>query len=175
MYTDDGMTVQLLLLLIFIFFVIIGILTAREDEKKEKREQEEAQRAAIEQEERFLRQTRSLQDAYNLNPQEFEELIRLLFQKLGFQAHTTQYVSDGGIDINLLKDGKRQLVQCKRHKGTISVQTVREFFGVMVDQQVEKGYIISTGHFTLPARRFAEGKGIHLIDGPELAEMLDDL
>jgi restriction system protein len=49
---------------------------------------------------------------------------------------------------------------------------VRELLGVMIDKNVTKGYIVTTGHFTISARQFAQGKGIHLIDGPELAEML---
>lgn len=70
------------------------------------------------------------------------------------------------------EDGKSEIVQCKRYRKQVSVQTVREFFGVMIDEQVNRGYIVTTGHFTLPAIKFAEGKGTHLIDGPELAELL---
>ncbi len=124
--------------------------------------------------ERFLSQMITLQDAYALSPEDFEILIQLLFEKLGFEATRTQYTADGGIDLKLQKDGKLELVQCKRYKGTVSVQTIREFYGVMIDNRVSKGYIITTGHFTLPGKRFAEGKGIHLIDGTELAEMLQD-
>lgn len=72
----------------------------------------------------------------------------------------------------LYKDGKTEIVQCKRYNSSISVQPVREFFGVMVDKQITKGYIVTTSNFTLPAQKFAQGKGIDLIDGETLAEML---
>lgn len=122
--------------------------------------------------EAILRQTRTLQDAYSLSPTEFEVLVKLLFEKMGYSAKTTPASGDGGIDLYLTKNNQTELVQCKRYQGNISVQHVREFYGVMVDKRVTRSYIVSTGHFTLPAKNFAAGKGIHLIDGPELADML---
>ena len=139
---------------------------AKEPTSEELRVQEKHERSEE------LGKIRTLQDAYDRTPQEFEGLVQLLFERMGYEARTTQTVGDGGIDLWLHKDGTAEIVQCKKYQGNVSVQVVREFFGVMIDKQVNKGYIITTGHFTLPARTFAEGKSIHLIDGTELAELL---
>lgn len=157
------------LIILFIILFIVWIINANINSAKEKKaKQVERER----QEQHFVESIRTLQDAYNLKPVEFEFLIKKLFEKLDYSVQQTPLTGDGGIDLFLLKEGKTELVQCKRFKGNISVQPVREFYGVMVDKRVQKGYIVTTGHFTLPARRFAEGKGIHLIDGSELAELL---
>jgi len=128
--------------------------------------------ARKEQETAFLQRTRVLQDAYNCSPVEFETLVKLLFERVGYQVQTTPHTGDDGIDLVLQKDNQTELVQCKRFKNNVSVQVIREFYGVMVDCRCAKGYVVTTGHFTAPARDFAAGKGIHLIDGPELADML---
>jgi HJR/Mrr/RecB family endonuclease len=119
-----------------------------------------------------LQRTRTLQDAHGLSPQEFEGLVKTLFESMGYIVETTRTTRDEGIDLVLRKSNKLELVQCKRYQGNVGVIVVREFFGVMIDKNVTKGYIVTTGHFTMSARQFARGKGIHLIDGPELAEML---
>ena len=62
-------------------------------------------------------------------------------------------------------------------KGNIGPDTVRDFRGAMVGR-ADKGVIISTGGFTLEARREATRDGappIDLIDGRLLAEKLKEL
>jgi len=115
---------------------------------------------------------RTLQDAYALSPIEFEDLVGQLFVGMGYQAEGTKLSGDEGIDLYLRKDDSLELVQCKRYKGNVGVPAVREFFGVVIHKKAQKGYIVTTGHFTFAAREFSKGKPIHLIDGPELAEML---
>lgn len=59
------------------------------------------------------------------------------------------------------------LFQSKRYKGNIGPDTVRDFRGAMVGR-ADKGVLISTGGFTLEARREATRDGappIDLIDG----------
>jgi len=116
-----------------------------------------------------------LQKAYNLAPIEFEALCKKCFEGMNYKVDTTATTGDGGIDLLLKKGNMIEIAQCKRFKGNISVKIVREFYGVIIDKQVRKGYIITTGKFTMPARVFAEDKGIHLIDGTELAEWIIEL
>ena len=65
----------------------------------------------------------------------------------------------------------------KRYKGNIGPDVVRDFRGAMVGR-ADKGVLISTGGFTLEARREATRDGappIDLIDGRLLAEKLKEL
>lgn len=63
----------------------------------------------------------------------------------------------------------RVLVQCKAWSTyDIGVKAIRELFGVMAASQVAEGVFVTTGRFTQPARDFALGKEIILIDGADL-------
>jgi len=158
-----------MVLLIFILIVIAFYFY----DKYDKRRTEENN--AIE-EDRKRQETldmfHTLDDLLSLTPVQFERLIQLLFQSMGYVATMTKASGDHGIDIRLHKNDVLELVQCKRYTGNVSVKTIREFFGVMVDHRVSKGYVVTTGNFTFPAQQFASGKGIHLIDGAELVGML---
>jgi restriction system protein len=69
------------------------------------------------------------------------------------------------------------LFQSKRYKGNIGTDVVRDFRGAMVGR-ADKGLIITTGGFTIEARREATRDGappIDLIDGRLLAEKLKEL
>jgi len=69
------------------------------------------------------------------------------------------------------------LFQSKRYKGNIGADVVRDFRGAMVGR-ADKGLIITTGGFTIEARREATRDGappIDLIDGRLLAEKLKEL
>ena len=69
------------------------------------------------------------------------------------------------------------LFQSKRYSGNIGPDIVRDFRGAMVGR-ADKGVIISTGGFTLEARREATRDGappIDLIDGRLLADKLKEL
>lgn len=107
--------------------------------------------------------------------QDFEFLLSEWFKKDGFN---TEIVggggADGGIDIKLHKNGELYLVQCKHYKvWKVSVQVVRELFGVMVAENAVGGYVVTSGRFTNEAETFARGKNIQLIDGNKLESILD--
>jgi restriction system protein len=110
-----------------------------------------------------------------LSWQDFEFLMSEYFKKQGYATEITGGGgADGGIDIKLYKDGQTYLVQCKHYKSwKVSVQIVREFFGIVTAENATGGYIVTSGRFTKDAYSFAEGKNIHLINGYDLVEMLD--
>lgn len=110
-----------------------------------------------------------------LSWQDFEFLLSEYFKKQGYASEITGGGgADGGIDIKLHKDSETYLVQCKHYKAwKVSVQIVREFFGIVTAENAVGGYIVTSGRFTKDAYSFAEGKNIHLINGYDLVEMLD--
>jgi len=70
----------------------------------------------------------------------------------------------------------RVLFQCKRYKGTVGANEIRDFRGAMVGR-ADKGLFITTGTFT-PAAVEATRDGappINLLDGDELADKLKEL
>ena len=118
-----------------------------------------------------------------MDPIAFERLCQRVLRESGFiEVEVTKRSGDGGIDgYGTIRLGGlisfNVLFQSKRYKGNIGPDTVRDFRGAMVGR-ADKGLIISTGGFTLEARREATRDGappMDLIDGRLLAEKLKEL
>ena len=118
-----------------------------------------------------------------MDPVAFERLCQRILRESGFiEVEVTQRSGDGGIDgFGTIRLGGlisfNVLFQSKRYKGNLGPDVVRDFRGAMVGR-ADKGMIISTGGFTLEARREATRDGappIDLIDGRLLADKLKEL
>jgi restriction system protein len=119
---------------------------------------------------------------HEMAPDAFERLAQRILRESGFVTVEVKGKSgDGGIDgigvlrINLLSF--RVFFQCKRYKGSVSASVIRDFRGAMVGR-TDKGLVITTGRFTLDAKREATRDGapqIELIDGDQMCQLLKDL
>lgn len=119
---------------------------------------------------------RNIQTVRNLHWRNFEELVAEAYRRQGYRVVEGGYGADGGIDLELLKDGQHTLVQCKQWKTQkVGVNVVREMFGVLTAHQANHFIIISSGTFTQKAVDFAVGKPIELIDGPKLLALVNDV
>lgn len=110
---------------------------------------------------------------------DFELLIGTWFDGEGYEviqsggADTGSAHADGGIDIELRKNGELFLVQCKHYRSwKVSVETVRDLYGVMTSRGAAGGFVVTSGRFTEPAQEFAAGRSITLIDGEQLSDIL---
>lgn len=122
-----------------------------------------------------------LQRILAIEPIAFERLCQRLLRESGFtRVEVTGKSGDGGIDgvgvlrMNLVSF--HVLFQCKRWKGSVGSEVVRNFRGAM-QGRADKGIIITTGTFTADARREATRDGapaIDLIDGETLCELLKE-
>lgn len=119
----------------------------------------------------------------SLSPGGFERLSQRLLRESGFQHVTvTGKSSDGGIDgIGTLQVNPfvsfNVLFQCKRYQGAVTPSQVRDFRGAMMGR-ADKGLIITTGTFTLEAKKEARRDGvppIELVDGDILIDMFERL
>jgi restriction system protein len=128
-------------------------------------------------------QDRLLAVLQRMDPIAFERLCQRVLRESGFiEVEVTKRSGDGGIDGHgTIRIGGlisfNVLFQSKRYKGNIGPDIVRDFRGAMVGR-ADKGMIISTGGFTLEARREATRDGappLDLIDGRLLAEKLKEL
>jgi len=113
----------------------------------------------------------------SLDPIDFEHFVGDLFERMGYTVQTTARTGDEGIDLYLRKGNKTAIVQCKRkqYDGTVGQSVVRDLFGAMVHSGADEAYLVTTGTFSLPARSWATGKPIYLIDRNGLLEWLDTL
>lgn len=106
---------------------------------------------------------------------QFEKILRKFFESKGYQATLTSTGSDGGIDVALEKNGRREMVQAKHWKvNRVGVSVVREIYGVVEAERMHRGFIVTSGLFTEEAHEFSDkvsGK-IVLIDGNLLIEII---
>jgi restriction system protein len=108
---------------------------------------------------------------------QFEQLVADLFRRQGFRVREVGGSGDGGVDLVLVgSDRGEHLVQCKQYRAwSVGEPKVREFYGAMAAHRTRcEGIVVTCGEFTEPARRFADGKPLRLIDGPELVRLIRD-
>lgn len=119
-------------------------------------------------------QARSADALDGMSWREFELLVGEAFRLQGYRVTETGGGGpDGGIDLALTKGSEKFLVQCKQWKAyKVSVDVVRELYGVMAAKGASGGFVVTSGRFTDEARKFAEGRNVQLVDGPKLFAMI---
>jgi restriction system protein len=119
----------------------------------------------------------------SLPPGGFERLGQRLLRESGFQqVVVTGKSGDGGIDgVGILQMNPfvtfNVLFQCKRYQGAVTPSQIRDFRGAMMGR-ADKGIIITTGTFTLEAKKEARRDSvspIELVDGESLVQMFERL
>jgi len=106
--------------------------------------------------------------------QQFEQLVGEALRQRGFSIQETGGSGpDGGVDLVARKDGEKYLVQCKQWRSMqVGVPTVRELYGAMAAEGATGGFVITSGRFTAPAKQFASGRNLHLVDGDLLNQWI---
>jgi HJR/Mrr/RecB family endonuclease len=94
-----------------------------------------------------------------LDRRRFEELVAELFDGFGYDVELTKQTHDGGKDIIAVK---KDIVEvkylCKRPDpgGYVSINPVRELYGVKTSEKATKAILATTAHFSKDAKLFAE-------------------
>ena len=110
----------------------------------------------------------------------FEELVKLLLEEMGYEnVTTTSPTNDKGVDvvgtIELGISAVREVIQVKRHKGTINRPVLDQLRGSLHRFNAVRGTIITTGRFSKGVEEAAFERGaapITLIDGEKLLDLL---
>ncbi|KFE52190.1 restriction endonuclease [Pseudomonas syringae] len=108
--------------------------------------------------------------------QEFELLVGEALRRRGFTVQEAGGNGpDGGIDLVARRDGEKYLVQCKQWRSMqVGVSVVRELYGAMAAEGAVGGFVITSGRFTDPAREFASGRNLQLVDGAQLNQWITE-
>lgn len=108
----------------------------------------------------------------------FEQICSAFLTRSGYKNSLTGLGADGGIDIKIYAEQSSEVVavvQCKRVNNPVTVKLIREFYGVMSSQKIQKGYYMTTSTFNNNALEFASSLDIELIDGAELLRRVGKL
>ena len=115
-----------------------------------------------------------------MDPFKFEQLVKLLLEEMGYEnVATTSPTNDKGVDvvgtIELGISAVREVIQVKRHRGTIGRPVLDQLRGSLHRFNAVRGTIITTGRFSKGAEDAAFERGappITLIDGERLLDLL---
>lgn len=119
----------------------------------------------------------SLEFLMSLEWKRYEEICKefLTIKENGkYKVNVTKTGADGGIDLKIT-DKKDKLIgvgQCKAYNSKITVEKIRELYGIMASEKAEKGYFFTTSSFTNDCVEFAKEKQIELIDGNQQIKII---
>ncbi len=117
--------------------------------------------------------THSLSDIRGLSWRQFESFTAEAYKRQGYTVIETPEGPDNGVDLVLHKDGEKTYVQCKHWKAaSVGVDKIRELLGSVTAGGAHNGIFVTSGNYTRPAREFARGCGIKLVDGDGLAALI---
>jgi restriction system protein len=121
-----------------------------------------------------------LEKIQSMHAKDVESLVALLFVKMGFDAETTRFVKDGGVDIRgeLVTAGVIRMpiaIQVKRLQSAVSSDDIQKLRGALDQNKDEHGVFVTTGTFSKPAEdeaKVSNRAAIDLIDGKQLVNLL---
>jgi Restriction endonuclease len=101
----------------------------------------------------------------------FERATAEVLKRHQFNPIVTPGSADGGIDIEVTRNGLRGVVQCKAHINCVGPSVVRDLYGVIHHCGAAFGIVVSRGGFTRGAADFARDKPILFLDTDDLIAM----
>ncbi len=107
----------------------------------------------------------------SLSGRSFEHELAALFRRSGLKAEVTSASGDKGVDIWLVRNGRKVPVQCKALKNPVGPAAARELFGTMQHFGVEEGILASVSGFTRGVFEYAQGKPIDLMSVQEIVDL----
>ncbi|HGM6747057.1 TPA: restriction endonuclease [Serratia marcescens] len=108
-----------------------------------------------------------------INPYVFEELLLLAFERQGYAViRNTSYSGDGGLDGQVIIEGKTYLIQAKRYGRTITPSHITRF-GALLRHHHCDGFFIHTGRTGQLSRVLLQNHPhVHLVSGRKLLALL---
>lgn len=114
-----------------------------------------------------------------LDSARFERLVASYYAKTGVVAESTKAGPEAAVHIKIFWKGEPKPfagVQCHaRPSGLIPAKPLQDLFTALSDAEIRRGYVVTTGRFSVEARDFAEEKHFTLLTGDMLVEKLNAL
>lgn len=154
-------------------FNLVG--NSREDLKKEVEKIEKEIELEIF-EKRLLEedaQSITLTDLDNISGYEFEDFLKNLFSKMGYQVEQTKLSGDQGADLVVVKFGEKTIIQAKRYGAKVGNYAVQEILAAMSLYRAQKGMVVTNNYFTPAAVELANANNIELIDRDALEKLIN--
>lgn len=108
-----------------------------------------------------------------INPYVFEELLLLACERQGHPVkRNASYSGDGGLDGQVIINGKKYFIQAKRYGRTITPSHIQDFGALLLKSRCE-GFFIHTGRTGYLSRALLQNHThVHLVSGQRLLDLL---
>lgn len=109
-------------------------------------------------------------DIYNLSQidslsgVEFENLLKTIFEKQGYEVELTKKSHDYGADLILRKNNKLSVVQAKCYDRTVGIKAVQEIISAQKHYHAENMFVATNRYFSKDAIILASEHDVKLID-----------
>jgi hypothetical protein len=104
------------------------------------------------------------EDMKQMHWRNFERLTTEFFRRLGYEVDLGPGTKDGGIDVRVWTDKEAKvgppimLIQCKRTKDNIGIETVKAFWADVQFHKAESGLIATTAAVTRDSKALCEAR-----------------
>ena len=111
--------------------------------------------------------------ALYLSDIELERLAAQVYKKMGYNVQHVGQMGDHGIDVLLINpSNQKEIVQCKQWSKPVGEPVLRDLYGAMTHDQAIRGWLWAPRGFSGPARAWAKGKPIVLVDDAEINRLI---
>ena len=118
-------------------------------------------------------ENRPQRSAMHLSDLELEKLAEQVYKKLGYSVQHVGQTGDHGIDVLLINpNNQKEIVQCKQWRKPVGEAALRDLYGAMMHDQAVRGWIWAPRGFSGPAKAWARGKSIVLVDDAEINRLI---
>jgi hypothetical protein len=113
------------------------------------------------------------QSALHLSDIELERLAAQVYKKMGYKVQHVGQMGDHGIDVLLINpNNQKEIVQCKQWSKPVGEPVLRDLYGAMMHDKAIRGWLWAPRGFSGPAKAWARGKPIVLVDDMEINRLI---
>ena len=111
-------------------------------------------------------------------PEDFEALVELLFQKMGYHTRLTPASNDRGVDVIAIKETglscEKIAVQCKLVSSPVGRPVLQQLLGVLSeDPSYSRGYVVTNNRMSREAVAYLKENGrLAAIEGHDLENLI---
>ncbi len=161
-YKENLFVKILRIILLVLLLPVVIIFIIREGINNKKKHKQNAEKIMI----------YNISQINSLSGTEFEEYLKLLFEKMGYIASLTKKSKDFGVDLILEKKGRKTIVQAKCYSHTVGVSAVQEIISARSHYSINDAMVVSNQNFSKEAQILAEESGVMLAGRAELETII---
>lgn len=116
----------------------------------------------------------TIEDIDRISGYDFERVLKLLFEKMGYHVIHTTLSNDQGADLIVEKFGIKTVVQAKNWQNNVTNSGIQEVVAAINYYDAHRAMVISSSGFTPSACDLAQSNKVILWDRSILISMLDE-